>query len=91
MRPAGQISEEMREKHGYPELTPELRAKVFGLNGAAVYGLGVEDVKKHAANDAVDRLRRRYAPVREPSHLTYGPSTRRQFLRLQRGQAGRPA
>ncbi len=64
---------------------------MFGRNGAAVYGLGIEDVQKHAANDAVDRLRRRYAPAREPSHLTYGPSTRRQFLRLQRGQAGRPA
>ena len=88
---AFQINEEVRERHGYPEITPELRAKVFGLNGAAVYGLDAEDVKRHAANDTVGRLRRRYAPEREPSHLTYGPSTRRQFLRLQRAQAGPPA
>ncbi len=88
---AFQISEGVRERHGYPEITPELRAKVFGLNGAAAYGLGVDDVQRHAAADTVGRLRRRYAPEREPSHLTYGPATRRQFLRLRRAQAGRPA
>jgi len=27
-----QISPELRQKHGYPEITPALRAKVFGLN-----------------------------------------------------------
>ncbi len=87
---AFQIGAEVRERHGYPEITPELRAKVFGLNGAAVYGLDAEDVRRHAADDTVGRLRRRYAPEREPSHLTYGPATRRQFLRLRRAQAGRP-
>ena len=32
-----QISEELRQRHGYPEITPALRAKVFGLNAAKVY------------------------------------------------------
>jgi hypothetical protein len=27
-----QIAEELRDRHGYPEITPQLRAKVFGLN-----------------------------------------------------------
>jgi hypothetical protein len=34
-----QISEELRERHGYPKLTKELRAKILGLNGAALYGI----------------------------------------------------
>ncbi len=34
-----QISAELRERHGYPEITPTLRAKIFGLNAANVYGL----------------------------------------------------
>jgi hypothetical protein len=88
---AFQIAEELQEKHGYPALTPKLKAKVFGLNGAAVYGLELDDVKKHAAGDRIERLRDRYRPLREPSFLTYGPRTRRQFLELRRARAGRPA
>src|SRR5438874_2623301 len=34
-----QIGAELREKHGYAEITPALRAKIFGLNGARVYGV----------------------------------------------------
>ena len=34
-----QISEELRERHGYPKLTKELKAKILGLNGAALYGV----------------------------------------------------
>ncbi len=33
---------ELREKHGYPEITPALRAKVFGLNALKVYSIPVE-------------------------------------------------
>ena len=33
-----QIAPELIEAHGYPVLTPALKAKVFGLNGARVYG-----------------------------------------------------
>ena len=32
-----QISPELRDKHGYPEITPALRAKVFGLNALKIY------------------------------------------------------
>src|SRR5688572_22452490 len=46
-----QISPELRGKHGYPEITPALRAKIFGLNGAKVYGLSVEKLKAYASRD----------------------------------------
>lgn len=80
---AFQISAELREKHAYPEITPALRAKVFGLNGATVYGLSAEELKRYARRDAVARERAAYRENPEPEFLTYGPKTRREFLRLR--------
>ena len=34
-----QIPEEMRNRYGYPEITPEMKRKVLGLNSARLYGL----------------------------------------------------
>jgi predicted TIM-barrel fold metal-dependent hydrolase len=78
-----QISAELRAKHGYPEITPALRAKIFGLNGIKVYGLSVEKLKAYAMRDHVARHRAEYREQPDPSFLTYGPKTRREFLRLQ--------
>ena len=36
---AFQISPEFQERYGYPKLTKELKAKILGLNGAALYGV----------------------------------------------------
>ena len=80
---AFQISPELRAKHGYPEITPPLRAKIFGLNGAKVYGLSAAEVKKHTSRDRVAREKLAYQERPEPHFLTYGPRTRREFLRLQ--------
>jgi len=38
-----QIAPALIEAHGYPELTPALKQKVFGLNGARVYGIDVPE------------------------------------------------
>jgi uncharacterized protein len=78
-----QISPELRDKHGYPEITPALRAKIFGLNGARVYGLAIEKLKAYARRDRVARWRADYREEPDPSFLTYGPKTRREFLRLR--------
>ena len=48
-----QISAELRERHGYPEITPALRAKIFGLNAANVYGLTPTEVKRYTARDSI--------------------------------------
>jgi hypothetical protein len=48
---AFQIPEEMRERFGYPELTPELRAKILGRNAARVYGIDLEKARATAAGD----------------------------------------
>jgi predicted TIM-barrel fold metal-dependent hydrolase len=77
-----QISAPLRERHGYPEITPALRAKVFGLNAANVYGLTPTDVKRYTARDAVARQRATYLENPDPHFRTYGPKTRREFLRV---------
>ena len=38
-----QIAPALIEAHGYPELTPSLKQKVLGLNGARVYGVDVPE------------------------------------------------
>ena len=65
-----QISSALREKHGYAEMTPALRAKIFGLNAARVYG--VKPVLHKASAE------------RDPHFMTYGPKTRRDFFEFLR-------
>jgi len=77
-----QIAPQLREKHGYAEMTPPLRAKIFGLNAARVYGLSPAEVKKYIEKDGVSRERAAYQERADPHFLTYGPKTRRQFLDL---------
>lgn len=77
-----QISEALRERHGYPAITPALRSKIFGLNAARVYGLTPADVKRYTARDAVARRRAAYLDKPDPHFRTYGPKTRREFLRV---------
>ena len=77
-----QISAQLREQHGYPEITPALRAKIFGLNAAKVYGLTPIDVKRYTARDAVAQQRATYLESPDPHFRTYGPKTRREFLKV---------
>ena len=77
-----QISAELREKHGYPQITPALRAKVFGLNAARVYGVSAAEVKKFAARDKVAKEKLAYQERPEPHFRTWGPKTQREFLRF---------
>jgi predicted TIM-barrel fold metal-dependent hydrolase len=81
---AFQIAPELRAKHGYAEITPAPRAKIFGLNGARVYGVSPAEVKKYMARDRVAKERIAYQEAPEPSFMTYGPRTRREFLALQK-------
>jgi len=78
-----QIAPRLRDQFGYPEITPSLRAKIFGLNAAKVYGLSAADVKKYTSRDAISRERTAYLESPEPHFRTYGPKTRREFLLMQ--------
>jgi len=79
---AFQISRELRERHGYPEITPALRAKILGLNAAKVYGISAEEVKKVISRDRISAEKMAYSEKPDPHFLTYGPKTRREFLAL---------
>jgi uncharacterized protein len=83
-----QIAPALREKHGYPEITPALRARIFGLNGARVYNVSAAEVKKYTRRDAIAHERAAYSERPDPHYLTYGPKTRREFLNLVRWNGG---
>jgi uncharacterized protein len=85
---AFQISDEFVEKFGYPKLTKELKAKIFGFNAAKIYGVDVPAERKRAASDALTREKQAYLAERDPSFVTYGPKTRREFFALRREQGG---
>ena len=36
---AFQIPADLRERFGYPELTPDVKAKILGRNAARIYGI----------------------------------------------------
>ena len=89
-----QIAPELRAKHGYPEITPGLRAKVFGLNATRPYAMSAADVRKYTrengGRDRIARERLAYRERPEPHFLTYGPKTRREFLKLLGSSGGSP-
>lgn len=84
-----QIAEPLREQYGYPQLTAELRAKVFGLNALKLYGQHVSDLLPHLRDDRVAVARAGYREQPDPHFRTYGPKTRREFLNLMRWSTGR--
>jgi predicted TIM-barrel fold metal-dependent hydrolase len=82
-----QIPEPMREAYGYPELTAEIKAKIFGLNAARIYGVDVNAMRSEITADDVTALRMAFLhdpdSVPVPDRRRYeGPRTRRRFLQL---------
>jgi uncharacterized protein len=102
--PAGQIAamrrfvipEALQQAHGYPALTDEIRRKIFGLNGAAAYGVDPGKTRYRINEDDLMKLRlaRREDPRAAPlpdRRLYEGPRTRREFfafLRKERAAGG---
>ncbi len=87
-----QIAPALQDTHDYPALTGTLRAKIFGLNAAAPYALTAAEIARHRARDPYDRIaqaKAEYHPERRPHFTTYGPKTRREFLRLRAAQGVR--
>jgi predicted TIM-barrel fold metal-dependent hydrolase len=84
-----QVAPALREKHGYPEMTKALRAKVFGLNALRIYPVPKDVLDRHLASDKVARERENYRERPDPTYLTHGPRTRREFLNLLAWSGGR--
>ncbi|MGH8251867.1 MAG: amidohydrolase family protein, partial [Steroidobacteraceae bacterium] len=64
-----QIAPEFRERHGYPEITPGLRAKIFGLNAMRPYRIAPQEMKLRARRDAIAAERLAYRKRPEPHYL----------------------
>ena len=83
-----EITEEYQERYGYPALTADAKRKIFGLNGAKIYGIDIAALGKGKGELA--RRRADYRQEPNPSFATFGPQTRRDFLTLWRESGGRP-
>lgn len=85
-----QISEAFQEKYGYPQMTPKLRAKIFGLNATRPYAIESAEVLKRARSDEIHRARLAYRRSPNPHYLTFGPKTRKEYIEFMRLHGGRP-
>jgi predicted TIM-barrel fold metal-dependent hydrolase len=85
---AFQIAPEFRDRYGYPEITPQLRAKIFGLNATRPYRISAEEVQLRTRRDALATERLAYRERPQPHFLTRGPKNRREFLNLLRWNGG---
>ncbi|MCZ6895412.1 MAG: amidohydrolase family protein, partial [Gammaproteobacteria bacterium] len=83
-----QITAEFQERFGYPAMTPVLRAKILGLNGARVYGIQVDEILERAGRDTIAASRENYRNDPHPHFRTFGPTTRREFIDLLRLKGG---
>jgi predicted TIM-barrel fold metal-dependent hydrolase len=83
---AFEISPAFQDKYGYPALTPEIKARILGLNAAEIYGIDPEERRCKLAGDALalrraeHRLARRLEPRPFPRGL--GPRSRCELVRL---------
>jgi hypothetical protein len=86
------ISEQMQDDHGYPALTAEVKAKILGLNAAALYGIDIEATRCAIDEGDLAQLRRqlRDEGTAMPDFRAYGPATRREFFSFLRSRGGRP-
>jgi hypothetical protein len=82
---AFQITPQFQELFGYPELTAEVKAGLFGLNAAQLFGIDAETTRCAMTTDPLSANIDESASLREAGALpspwsTHGPTTRRQVL-----------
>ena len=68
---AFEISEELQERFGYPALTPEVKAKVLGLNAARLYGVDPLEAPCRPSREEREAQRASHPAA----NRTYGPTT----------------
>jgi predicted TIM-barrel fold metal-dependent hydrolase len=85
---AFQIPDELREKHGYPQLTREAKVKIFGLNAAKLYGVDPQEVRRAQRNDAVSHARLEMRNDPQPTFAAPGPRTRAELFAMLRRPGG---
>lgn len=81
---AFQMSPAISQMFGYPALTPEVKRKILGLNGARVYGVDPAVVRKKVTADDLSQIKLAYRAdprsVPMSPHRPHGPRTWREYL-----------
>jgi predicted TIM-barrel fold metal-dependent hydrolase len=81
---AFEIAPELQERYGYPALTPELKAKVLGLNAARLFDVDPEGVRCALDAGGLQEARALLASYHEDGAVTpwqaRGPLTRREVM-----------
>jgi hypothetical protein len=85
---AFQISKPLVQQHGYKPLTPFLKAKIFGLNGAKLYGVDPAAVMRRADADEIGTFKR--IAQSDPSFATYGPCSDAEYEAFLAAHGGMP-
>ena len=85
---AFQIADSLVQQYGYSVLTPSLKAKVFGLNGARIYSVDPQTVMRHGAADPIGQTK--LARESAPSFATYGPRTAAEYEAFLAEKGGSP-
>jgi len=69
-----EMPDQLMKQFGYKPLTREVKAQIFGLNAARIYGVDPKARRNPIPGDYVDRLRKLYkqAASPSPSHTQYG-------------------
>ncbi|HEX4341623.1 MAG TPA: amidohydrolase family protein [Polyangiaceae bacterium] len=88
-----EISQEFQDMYGYPAMTPALRAKIFGLSGAKLYGIDPKVKRYQVDTSKLSMLKRdldgELGGRRWMFEPLGGPRTRREFLNLWRHRQSR--
>lgn len=72
------MPQELMDRFGYKPLTPQVKEKILGLNGARVYGVDVRARMNAIPADYVSKLKKKYrAENPQPSNTQYGWVARR--------------
>lgn len=86
---AFQIPAQLQEQHGYPALTDAIKARIFGLNNARIYGIDPAAVLKAVTEDGLSKAKTLLKAGEIPyRNCSLGPRTRREFFAMLR--AGDP-
>jgi len=69
-----EMPESLMTQFGYPPLSKELKAKIFGLNAARVYNVDPQAKRNPIPGDYVDELRKLYkeSGLATPANTQYG-------------------
>jgi predicted TIM-barrel fold metal-dependent hydrolase len=83
-----QITPQFQQMYGYPELTPEIKTKIFGLNSAKIFCIDPEARRCAAQESTFAQVKRRwdaeFGKRRWVFQKPVGPTTRREFWELAR-------